>query len=88
MPRGGYRTRAGRPRGAITRARRDIVRRLEEMQEPDLLVAIAEVMEDRDAPYRTRAEAAFMLSGVAIGRLNLEQFAHTAQSYIRKERNR
>ncbi len=69
MARGGVRAGSGRPKGAPSLARKDVLRRIEKLGEKDMLAALAAVVEDTGAPLPTRFEATFLLSGAMAGRL-------------------
>lgn len=72
MARGGVRAGSGRPKGAPSLARRNVLRLIERMSKEgpvDMLAALAAVIEDTDAPLPTRFEATFLLSGAMAGRL-------------------
>lgn len=72
MPRGGKRPGAGRPPGALAWPRKELLRRIEAMDEPDLATRLAVVAEDSDAPEKVRLEACRHLAGALHSKIRLD----------------
>ena len=75
MPRGGARPGAGRPPGALTWPRKELLRRLEAMDgdgDLDLADRLAVVAEDGEAPIKVRLEAVRHLAGALHAKIRLD----------------